>query len=184
MDFIKEEIIKRKSSGLRTALIVVFIVGMVFFFLIGFWALQTFVGILFSSDFSWMYKLMLGSLTLVCAVSVYGGWKGYSAQRVEYEYCFINGELDVDMVVNNSRRKKLLTLNMRDVDRGGPVTDNEYARFAQKPGIKTRKYAFAEEETLFYLAYTVNGQQQLLLLEPSADMKDMFRQHNPRNIIL
>ena len=35
---------------------------------------------------------------------------------LEYEYLFVNGEMDIDMVMAKSKRKKVITLNIKEED--------------------------------------------------------------------
>ena len=51
--------------------------------------------------------------------------------RTEYEYTFTNGDLDFAMVFNNSKRKSLCSLKVRNVEAFGPVTGNAFNRYAR-----------------------------------------------------
>ena len=62
--------------------------------------------------------------------------------RVEYEYSFTNGELDVDKVVNNTKRKRLLTVDMRKIEKMAPVEDESYAAYDTDAQMK-RTYALS-----------------------------------------
>ena len=50
---------------------------------------------------------------------VYGAVKLLGRLAVEYEYCFVNGELTVDKIVQKSTRTHLATLNVKNVEKAG-----------------------------------------------------------------
>ena len=45
---------------------------------------------------------------------------------VEYEYCFVNGELTVDKITNKSTRKQLVVLNVKDVEKMGRIGSGSF----------------------------------------------------------
>lgn len=51
---------------------------------------------------------------LACA-SGFGTWRLFQNMQVEYEYTFTNGSLDIDKILAKTRRKELLTLEVRKV---------------------------------------------------------------------
>ena len=40
---------------------------------------------------------------------------------LEYEYLFVNGEFDIDMVMSKSKRKKVMSMNLREADLVAPL---------------------------------------------------------------
>jgi len=51
---------------------------------------------------------------LVFAGICYGAWYLFTMFNVEYEYILVNGEIDVDKIINQRKRKRLATVNVRN----------------------------------------------------------------------
>lgn len=67
-------------------------------------------------------------LLLVAGV-IYGWWKLLNSFRVEYEYALTNGEMDVDKIIAQSRRKRLVTVNLRNIELMAPVHGGKSAEY-------------------------------------------------------
>ncbi len=68
---------------------------------------------------------MPGTFALAVVVMigvVYFAIKLLGNLNVEYEYCFVNGELTVDKILNKSVRKEQMTLQVKNVDKAGYYT--------------------------------------------------------------
>ncbi len=110
-----EVLVKRKTiEGLDKIKFVVV------FFIVAFFV----VGIIFQKLLFCGVASILG--IIYCFVS--------SCLEVEYEYYYLNGELDIDKIIKKSRRKKMLSLNAAMIQKIMPVDAWEMRRFesAQK----------------------------------------------------
>ena len=60
------------------------------------------------------------------------GWYGFyvlkNNQRIEYDYTFTNGVLDIAKIINNSKRKRLLSMNVKDFEVVAPISDEGFQR--------------------------------------------------------
>lgn len=52
---------------------------------------------------------------LLSAAAIYGGVVMTKKLNIEYEYLATNGDLDIDMIVGREKRKRLLSLNCRQI---------------------------------------------------------------------
>ena len=86
--------------------------------------------------FSWQSLL----LTLVFGGAAFLLWRWSDNCRVEYDYTFTNGNLDVSRVLNNKRRKYLTALDMKDVIRCGPAAGPAFAKTLNEPEIKRHNW--------------------------------------------
>ena len=60
--------------------------------------------------------------------------------RIEYDYTFTNGDLDVGKVFGNSRRKLMTSLAMKNVESAGAVTDKSFQRFMNNKDVKKHNW--------------------------------------------
>lgn len=68
-----------------------------------------------------LVNIFLGSTMVIVAIILAGVilWGGYwltGEFNVEYEYCFSAGELTVDKIINQKRRKPMCSIDLRSAD--------------------------------------------------------------------
>lgn len=108
MDNFREESISKASTGLNTGIYVLSFAGMIIF---GFVSLMFFMSVI-NGNFS----IPAIVVTLVFGGLAYGCFVAKNNQRIEYDYTFTNGILDIAKVINNSKRKRLLSTNVREFE--------------------------------------------------------------------
>lgn len=179
VDHFKEEIIVRKRRGLFNLLLTLITLSMAGAGLMAAIYLVRIQGTLLTPSFS-VWDIVI---FLVFALIVVGLFYIRVNIRVEYEYSFTNGELDVDKVINNTKRKRLLTVDMRKIERMAPVEDESYAAYDADAQMK-RTYAIINRYSqIYYVVWGEGTNRQMLLMEPSREMVEMMRQYNAKNII-
>ena len=115
-------------------------------------------------------SLIQAFAVFIGAAAVFGGMYLMSFLNVEYEYVYTNGELDIDVIYNRSRRKRLFSTVVKDFEIMAHVED------------KTREGAFggAQEtvnchsgvtgpNTYAFLA-TIKGKRTKVIFEPNDKM--------------
>lgn len=71
-----------------------------------------------------MYLAFVTGLYLILAITmgvIYGAYYFFRDTNIEYEYTFTNGELDVDKIIGQRRRKHLITINIAKLNDFGEV---------------------------------------------------------------
>ena len=99
--------------------------------------------------------------------------------RTEYEYTFTNGDLDFAMVFNNSKRKSLGSLKVRNVDAFGPVTGNAFNRYVSMPGVRKDNWFLNRGSDLYFFYFQKESNKRLIVLEPSEEMVSYIKQYLP-----
>ena len=122
-------------------------------------------------------------ISLVVAV-VLGGlafllWRGADNCRVEYDYSFTNGNLDVSRVLNNKRRRYLTALDMKDVIRCGPAAGPAFQKTLNEPGIKRHNWFVNREANLYFFYFKRKEVKHLIVLELNQEMIDVIRSKSP-----
>ena len=106
--------------------------------------------------------------------------------NLEFDY-LINGSMfRIVKVVNRKKRKKLVELNVSSFESLGHISSEAYDRYA---GSKDVKKVFAltdyeNEDTIYYIYYTLNGTKYLLHIAPNNDMIMALRKSVARITIL
>ncbi len=177
MDDFLEIYAVRHRQGLFTALYYLCWVFIILFALIAAFGVANVVGMNPETGgivFSWQSLL----IALVFGGGAFLLWRSSDNCRVEYDYTFTNGNLDVSRVLNNKRRKYLTALEMKDVIRCGPATGPAFARTLNEPGIKRHNWFVNREAHLYYFYFQRKGVKHLIVVELNQEMVDMIRSKN------
>lgn len=125
---------------------------------------------------------ILSSLAFALFVAFwYIAYRLIQNQNVEFEYAFTNGELDVDKVVAKRRRKKILTVPVRNFEilaRTGGGKFNDYYR--SLPKIEASSGNF---ENTYFAVYSKEGEKKCLVFDPPKRMIDAIKQYCQRGVV-
>ena len=116
-------------------------------------------------------------------VAVFGGlafllWRASDNCRVEYDYTFTNGNLDVSRVLNNKRRRYLTALEMKDVIRCGPAAGPAFQKTLKEPGVKVHNWFVNRDANLYFFYFQRKGLKHLIVVELTDEMVAMIRSRN------
>ena len=99
--------------------------------------------------------------------------------RIEYDYTFTNGDLDVGKVFGNSRRKLMTSLAMKNVESAGAVTDKSFQRFMNNKDVKKHNWFVNRDAKLYYFYFVKNEVRHAIILELSDEMITMLKPYLP-----
>ena len=177
MDDFLEIIAVRRKQGLYTALYYMSWMFILLFALMAAISLTSIVGMNPETGgvvFSWQSLL----LTVVFGGGAFLLWRGSDNCRVEYDYTFTNGNLDVSRVLNNKRRKYLTALEMKDVIRCGPAAGPAFMKTLNEPGIKRHNWFVNREANLYFFYFQRKNIKHVIVLELTDEMVAMIRSKN------
>lgn len=113
MDNFAEQLVKRENlpsdNTRKTVLTIGSVLGVILLALIMFLTLGSFIAIL---------ALILIIVTIIGTIKLLDGFK------VEYEYTITNGELDIDKIIAQKKRKSLITINAKKITEIGLYDEN------------------------------------------------------------
>lgn len=124
-------------------------------------------------------------LFLVCAGIIYLLYNIIISIKLEYEYTFTNGALDVDKIIAAKRRKRITSLNARSIEIMASVRSSEVDKYANDRSIK-RYYACTsiDDPDTYFVIYSDDKKKYMLLFNPNNEIKDGFRRLNPQKVFL
>lgn len=128
----------------------------------------------------------LGAFTLlICVGLVYLLYNVMIGSNLEYEYSFTNGAMDVDKIIAAKRRKRVTSLNAREIEMMGTTKNRAFEGYMNNSEIK-KVYACSsvKDEGVFFVLYTEGGKKKLLLFNPEERIQDGFRRLNPQKVFL
>ena len=102
--------------------------------------------------------------------------------NIEYEYLYLNGDLDIDKVIAKQRRKHAISVSMENVEIIAPKNSGE-VRTYQK--VKTLDFSSGIDSPAVYkMVLTKNNDKMAILFEPNKALLDGMRMIAPRKVIL
>ncbi len=172
MDIFVEQLVKKKRTGKDLAKIFACLVG-------------AFV-LLFAITMGLAIPALGFFIFAVCAVFIYLLYQMVCSTKLEYEYCFTNGILDIDKIINFRSRKSMLEINVRKMEMMG--TRQNRAFFANMEDRSVKKVdacTYREAEDLCFLLFRDEaGRKIMVLFNPNDEIKEGIRRYNPQKVFL
>ena len=148
---------------------------------------------------AWIVMIILAIMTMSNLYAIVGGnfqlpviittlctgalavliWLKKDELRIEYDYTFTNGDLDVGKVFGNSRRKLMTSLAMKNVESAGAVTDKSFQRFLNNKDVKKHNWFVNRDAKLYYFYFVKNEVRHAIILELSDEMIKMLKPYLP-----
>ncbi len=124
------------------------------------------------------FYLIIG--TIAAAV---GAYFAFHRTNAEYEYDYINGELDVDIIYAKSSRKHLLTLDMKEIECVAPQGSHALDSYAN--GFTEVDYSSGDPNDKPWIVVTSEGGvRRKVAVQLSENMLNDIRMRAPRKVFL
>ncbi len=162
MDTFFEQLIKIKLNGKAKALITLIVAADVIIVL----------ALLF---FAFIFAPAI--VLLVVAAAIYGGYKLISLLTIEYEYIYTNGDLDVDKIVAQNSRKRMVSIKCSEIEKYG-----EY-KGQPAPGSVKNTLVFCNPDSegqVYIIAKDRNLGQVMMVLAPEERIRTEIEKAIPR----
>lgn len=102
--------------------------------------------------------------------------------NVEYEYVFVDGQIDFDRIVAKSKRKTILRVDMEQTDMVAPKGSRALDGFKNMT-LETKDFSSGSKISKPYVIIaSVDGKKYQIFFEPSEKMLTMMKQKSPRKI--
>lgn len=104
---------------------------------------------------------------------------------VEWEYQYVNGELDVDRILNKAKRKRIASYDISNAEIVAPLHSHRLDYYNNNSKLKTVNYTSCdpEREKLVYAMITTGeGDITKVLFEPTEQMLKDMRAKAPRKV--
>ena len=90
---------------------------------------------------------------------------------MEYEYLFVNGELDIDAVMAKSKRKKVKSLDIREADLIAPLNSHRMDYYNGNTKLKTLDYSSGDpSHRRFAVIIKSENENCRIIIEPDEHM--------------
>lgn len=161
-DSYSELLVKKKQTAKDT---------IIKFLLIGLIAVTAVVGIVFI--FAWIATLILGVVAYFVLPNL----------DLEYEYVYVNGELDIDKIMAKSKRKRLKSFELSKLEIMAPVNSHRMDYQNHNTNLKVLDYSSGEKDHKIY-AMIIPDEKDVykVLIEPDRELLENMKKSCPRKV--
>ena len=104
---------------------------------------------------------------------------------LEYEYLFVNGEFDIDMVMAKSKRKKVMSMNLSEADLIAPLNSHKMDYYNGNSRMKTLDYSSGNpQHKRFAVIIKAGGENSRIIIEPDEQMAQALKNSAPSKVFL
>jgi hypothetical protein len=128
---------------------------------------------------------VLGSLSFLLFIGVcYLDYLLITTRNIEYEYAVTNGDLDIDKIIAQRKRKRLFSANCKDFDIVAKVKSDHYTPQYRNFKNQMNCASSMDAENLYFIALRYNNEQTVVYFEPTEKMLNSFKTFIPRKVFI
>lgn len=171
MDVYLEYLVKKKSTVQSILLTTLIIIGTVIL------TIALFYASLLVRGLSFLFLLAIAGF-------IYGAWYLLGTLRVEYECIVTNGEMDVDKIMAQRKRKRLVTVKFKDIEIMAPVNGEHKHEFEnQSVATKIDASACPTDKDAYFLIINHSKKGMLrLIFTPDKRIINSAKMFAPRKV--
>ena len=137
--------------------------------------LLLFISMMVSQLASFLY--ILPALVLVGVIYI------FPKLNLEYEYIYVDGQIDFDRIMGGAKRKTVLRIDLENVELVAPSDSDELLAYAHKEDIVTKIYSSLLPDSKTWSLFTaIEGKYTKVIFEPSEKMLECMRWKAPRKV--
>jgi len=163
MDIFIEKIIRRRKSPLDILLIFLILLGA--------------IGLSFLS-----IMIIPGLSTFIMIGIFYLAYILVTMLNIEFEYAVTNGDLDIDKIINQRKRKRVYSGNCKEFELVAKVNSRHYTKNIQECKNVKDYSSRSKNAEVWFISLREDGKQTVILFEPDQKMIDNFRTFIPRKV--
>ena len=104
---------------------------------------------------------------------------------VEYEYLFVNGEFDIDMVMAKSKRKRVKSFNLSEADLVAPLNSHRMDYYNGNQKMKVLDYSSGNpQHKRFGVITRLDNATCKIILEPDEALAQAMKKTAPSKVFL
>lgn len=104
---------------------------------------------------------------------------------LEYEYLFVNGELDIDMIMSKSKRKRVKSLQLAEADLVAPLKSRRMDYYNGNQKMKTIDFSSGiEDHKRYAMIVRDSGETCKVILELDDELANTMKNSAPSKVFL
>ena len=104
---------------------------------------------------------------------------------LEYEYLFVNGEFDIDVIMSQQKRKRVCSFNLSECDIAAPEKSHRMDYYNNNQKLKVLDYSSGNpEHHRFSVVTRVKDETCRIIIEPDQDLIEKMRKTAPGKVFV
>lgn len=133
--------------------------------------------LLLAAAFLLFNRQLFGIPFILFVFSCWGAYFLITGSNIEFEYILTNTELDIDKIVAQRSRKRIITVNFREIEKCAKFdaegADTSISRIE-------RLYGDIRSGNVYFVDFSRDGEKIRLLFEPNERILTELKKINPR----
>lgn len=165
MDIFMEKIVKRRKTAVDSVIIAATIlIGLMLIMIVG--------------SLSFLQSFM----PVVLVAIAYFGYMLIRNRNVEYEYIVTNGELDIDMIIAQRKRKRVFSGSCKEFEIIAKMTSGQYNQSYENIKKRINAVTSMDSNEVYFISTIKDGEKILIFFEPHPKMIESFKKYIPRKV--
>lgn len=126
------------------------------------------------------FEFFVGIMIPVLFLFIFLAWFVIKRMNVEFEYIFTNGDIDIDKISDRTKRKHLLTIDSRTIEK---VVSMKNQRAVETLGSASKTYDVSSGKILdntYCFICESEGKKIKIIFEPNEKMYHAIKSYNPK----
>lgn len=105
-----------------------------------------------------------------------------TTRNIEYEYAVTNGDLDIDKIIAQRKRKRIFSANCKNFEIVAKVKSHHYTPQYKNFKNQMNCASSLDSDDVYFIALQYNNEQTVVYFEPSEKMLNSFKTYIPRKV--
>ena len=122
---------------------------------------------------------------LIIAAIWYGAYLLIQMRNIEYEYILTNYELDIDKIINKNGRKRVITINFKEIDICANKNDSLYQNNLKNTQAIEQTMDLSgdiDDDNVYFVDFHFDSKRTRVFFQPTQKIIDAIHKLNPRNV--
>lgn len=140
--------------------------------------------LMFLAIFISLFLILLGQLfSYIGVIIIILVFFFYPKLSVEYEYVFVDGQLDFDKITGKAKRKTMLRIDFDQVEMMAPFDSPALDSYNNIQLEKKDFSSLSKDSKPYAIIASAGSNKMKILFEPSEKMLNMIKQKNSRKVV-
>ncbi|MDD4493774.1 MAG: DUF6106 family protein [Eubacteriales bacterium] len=126
--------------------------------------------------------IVMNLALLVIIGLVYGAYQLIRSMLLEYEYTVTNGDIDIDVIIAKSRRKRLFSVSAKEIEIIARYQGSFYPAGLDRLKTSVKSVSSMEDEGIYFIKASHKGQAVAAFFQPDERMLDIFKMSIPSKV--
>lgn len=107
-----------------------------------------------------------------------------TTRNIEFEYAVTNGDLDIDKIIAQRKRKRIFSANCKNFEIVAKVKSPHYSNHYKNFKNQMDCTSSLKNDNVYFIVLNYNNEQTIVYFEPSEKMLNSFKTYIPRKVFI